>query len=67
MNIEKTLFQISKANDQELNNIIDAVVDRHAELYPQWDLTFLALPHNDPQACVERLQAIATFIQNHFS
>ena len=63
--MDDILLKISQSNVEELDVIIDAVIHRHSELYPQWDLNFLALPRNNPQACVEKLNTIITFIKQH--
>ena len=63
--MDHILSGISQANTDELKVIIDATISRYTKLYPQWDLTVLALPRNDPQACVEKLKMMITFIEKH--
>ena len=42
--MDDILLKIRQVHAEELDVIIDAVIHRHSELYPQWDLNFLALP-----------------------
>jgi hypothetical protein len=53
--IEKILDQIEKANQQELQEIMDSIQERYAQILPQWDILYLALPKED---CDERRNLI---------
>ena len=57
--------KIRRADDAEINEIIDALTQRYKEVYPDWEIMFLAMPRNDPDACLRRLEQIADFIRRH--
>ena len=46
--IETVLDWIEQADFRQLQEAMDAIQDRFALLYPQWDILYLALPKNDP-------------------
>ena len=53
--LENILNQIENANQQQLQEIIDSIQDRYAQILPQWDILYLALPKED---CDERRNLI---------
>ena len=53
---------IKKANDCDLAAIIQAVIRRYGQVYPDWEVAFVALP-KDPQKRAERAAALLEFIQ----
>lgn len=40
---------IENASQQELQILMDAIQDRYAQLFPDWDILYMALPKADPQ------------------
>lgn len=38
------LKAIEQANDLEINDILDTVIRRYRQVYPDWDIVFLSLP-----------------------
>lgn len=61
----EVLTKIRQADDIEINQIINAVTQRYKEVFPDWEVTFLSLPKNDPDACLRELELIAEFVRNH--
>lgn len=45
--IEKILDQIEKANQQDLQEMMDSIQERYAQILPQWDILYLALPKEE--------------------
>lgn len=43
------LAGIKTANRSEIDAILDALSQRFASLYPEWELSFLTLPRNNPE------------------
>ncbi|MBQ8237597.1 MAG: hypothetical protein IJZ39_05580 [Oscillospiraceae bacterium] len=41
---------ISQADDGKINQIINAVTARYKQVYPDWEVAFLALPLHDREA-----------------
>ena len=44
---EELKRQISKADSAQIDGLMDAVFARKRELYPQWDIQYVALPKDD--------------------
>ena len=63
--MEEVLLKIRQADDIEINQIIDAATQRYSEVFSDWEIAFLALPRNDPDACLRKLEQIAEFIRRH--
>ena len=49
MDMKKVLESIRNADTTEIGDILEAAVQRKRELYPEWEMVYLALPKNDPQ------------------
>ena len=47
MILDDILQYIHQADDDEINQIIDALTARYRRLYPDWEVIFAALPLND--------------------
>lgn len=63
--MREILEKIRRADDAEINEIIEAVTLRYQEVYPDWEVMFLSLPRNDPDACLRKLDQIADFVRRH--
>ena len=50
------LDQIETASDLEISEIIQAVIKRYHHVYPDWEISFLALP-KDPGERKSHLEA----------
>ena len=59
--LSKVLEFIRQADDSQISTIIQALVSRYGEVYPDWDVTFLSLPKNDPE---ERKNLIQHFLNS---
>ena len=49
MNMENVLSYIDDADGRTTDRILDAVLERRRELFPEWDMVYFALPKNDPK------------------
>ena len=49
MELEELLIRISKMEPESLEVILNAAFERKRELYPDWDIIYLALPKEDWQ------------------
>lgn len=57
------LSRIEKANDLEINEIINAVLRRYKVVYPEWDVVFLSLPSTDAKKRGELLDRITRILK----
>ena len=67
MNINEILDQIKKSDDTQLSEIIQSVIRKYGVLHPGWEIIFLSLPRDDPEArrkCVEETVAFLYSISN---
>ena len=48
MVLEEIVHYINQADDIEINQIIDALTQRYKQVYPGWEVAFLAMPLDDP-------------------
>lgn len=66
MTRDDTLLQIlrwiEKADDSELQAIICELKGRYEELFPTWEVAFLALPKNNPEL---RKQTLEWALENY--
>ena len=58
----QVLAYIRQAGSDQLNEIIQAVIHRYGQISPDWDVTFLSLPKNDP---AQRQQMLRTILQSY--
>lgn len=49
MNKEEIFEILEESTAAEVDEYLDAVLNRKQELYPDWEFIYLALPTNDPQ------------------
>ena len=61
--LDQVLTYIHQADDLQVNEIIQAIVSRYREVYPDWDITFLSLPRNDPEERNHLIQYFLTSIK----
>ena len=47
MSVEKLRRQISNADIAQIDILLEAAFARKRELYPQWDIQYMALPKDD--------------------
>lgn len=55
------LTAIARASDAELNEIVQAVIRRYAQQFPDWDVLFLSMPKNDRQERQRSVEALCAF------
>ncbi len=51
---------VNRADSVEIDTILDAALARRQDLYPNWDMTYIALPKDDPK---ERSRLLSQIIQ----
>jgi len=63
MNREDLINVIEKADDLLLNDVIQAVIRRQKEIYPDWELIAFSLPAYNPEERKEFLKQILSYIE----
>ena len=56
--IDDVLEYIDRTDDLQLSEIIRAIIGRYNEVHPDWEISFLSLPKNDPVQQEQMLQSI---------
>ena len=60
--MQQILERIERANDLEIQEIMDAVERRYAIAFPQWDV-FYAAVHKDPVLRKKDLEDLVAYIE----
>ena len=55
---------IERTDDQEIQDVIQAVIRRYALAFPDWEVMFLSLP-KDPQKREAQLELTIDFLRKH--
>ena len=56
---------IKEANDWQISEIIHAAIHRFNQVFPEWEVSFLSVPRNNPEEREKMLRSILEFHQNH--
>lgn len=63
MEEEKDIYgQISEMDDQELREVLDHVLFRFTELYPQWSISVISMDKCEDQK--EQIDKMIAFLEN---
>lgn len=63
--LQETLGYIQQAEDAELSQIIQAIIERYRHIHPDWEIMFLSLSKYDDQERSKILANFFSFLQNH--
>lgn len=62
---QTVLDGIRQASSYELDDMVNAVRQRYAELFPDWEILFLSLPKNDPAERRKCLDETITMLKKY--
>lgn len=62
ISIEDTLARIKKANDKEVQQIVDAIIHRYSIFFPDWEVMFFSM-HKEPQQRAKDIDDIIQIFQ----
>lgn len=65
IDIDDILLAIARSNDEELSQIINAIIQTYSNRYPDEEMIFLSLPQNNPHERKRILDALYGFICKH--
>ena len=57
------IYAIQQADTTWIDTILDAALARRQDLYPNWDMTYIALPKDDPKERSRLLSQITQILQ----
>lgn len=63
MTQKEVLEKIEAAQRGEIQDYVKAAFCRYQELYPEWDITYMAIPKNDPEKRRQTIQYIIEMLQ----
>ncbi len=58
MNIRRTVKKIQKADRVTIDAVLNAALIRKMELYPEWEIIYLALSRDDKEKRQEAVHAV---------
>ena len=58
--LNEILNFIDHADTNQLSKIVQAIVKRYGQISPDWEISFLSLPKNDP---IRRQQILQSILQ----
>lgn len=47
--LEQVLHEIRRADAKEIDELLDAVLERRRQLYPDWEMFYMAAPKQNPE------------------
>ena len=57
--------EIAQADEMEIESLLDAVVQRYAQLYPDWEISTISLEKStDPKEQIEKMIAMLEEIKD---
>jgi hypothetical protein len=56
--VEEVLERVGRANDEEINYILWAVMFRYQELFPEWDVCTFSLPKDPEKRGMEKARLL---------
>ena len=65
MKDKKILEHIRSATEMEISDLLDAVVDRYHDLYPEWELNIFVLPVIPGEKRQKQFEDTVEFIRKH--
>ena len=63
MELADVLRKIEQANDEEINDIIEAVIHRYQICYPGWEVLFLSMPKCDGEERKKQADELIAFVR----
>ena len=61
---EQIIKAIEQADDLLIGDVINAVIRRYAQVFPEWEVMFLSL-HKEPKARAKDIKAHIKFLKRH--
>ena len=63
-NLDELLDRIDCASPEEIRPIMDALADRFATIWTEWDLLMLSVPKNDRQGRIRTLERTISLLSH---
>ena len=63
--LETILEDIKQADDYEIYEIVTAAMDRYREVYPEWEIMYLAVPKNNPEERKRILEQAFNYLKRY--
>ena len=61
---EQIIEAIEQADDERISDVIQAVIRRYGQLFPEWEVIFLSV-HKDPKLRAKDIKAHIRFLKSH--
>lgn len=63
MDMKCICAEIAEANDHEITEIVNALIERQKILHPDWEAMYISLPINHPEKCKQIMCGIWGILQ----
>ena len=63
LTLDMIIHAVQQADTTWIDTILDAALARRQDLYPNWDMTYIALPKDDPKERSRLLSQITQILQ----
>lgn len=60
--MDEVYMKIEEAGVEEIDELLSAAIDRKRELFPEWEILYLALPKRDTQKWQEILNQVYSYL-----
>lgn len=60
--MDEVYMKIEEAGVEEVDELLSAAIDRKRELFPEWEILYLALPKRDTQKWQEILNQVYSYL-----
>lgn len=61
--MDEAYIKIEEAGKEEIDELLAAAIERKRELFPQWEILYLALPKGDTQKWKETLNQVYSYLE----
>lgn len=61
--MDEVYMKIEEAGVEEIDELLSAAIDRKRELFPEWEILYLALPKRDTQKWQEILNQVYSYLE----
>ncbi len=60
--MEQIMERIKQANPEETNQLLNAAMDRKRELFPEWEISYLAMPKKNTSQWKRTLRLVYKYL-----
>ena len=66
LTVAEVLEWMHQADDLEMDEIRQAVIVKYAQLFPDWDIMYVAVPKCDPVECRNTVESVIEMLKKQY-